>query len=127
VLGAAVVTHRFSQVQLRCASGLPDITPYGVDSVFKLGSLNFNADLYDPDGKLRGWMHARCGSHPISWQPCVRHLSPLAGHMMTSVYNCSQLPAATYNTREASTKLVTNPPPLCAELFNPRLVWRDWG
>lgn len=42
--------HRFSQIQARCASVTPDTSPYGVDSVFKLGSVNFNPDLYDPQG-----------------------------------------------------------------------------
>lgn len=42
---------RFSQIDNSCAGGL-DATPYGVDSVFKLGSVNFNPDLYDPDGAL---------------------------------------------------------------------------
>lgn len=42
--------------------------------------------------------------------------------MMLSIYNCSQLPRATYNVFEPATKLITNPKPYCAELFNPRWV-----
>jgi hypothetical protein len=45
-----------------------------------------------------------------------------AGRMMLSTYNCSQLPRATYNVLEPATRLVTNPKPYCAELFNPRQV-----
>jgi hypothetical protein len=40
---------RFSQIQSTCA-GQQELSPYGVDSVFKLGSINFNPDLYDPNG-----------------------------------------------------------------------------
>lgn len=39
---------------------------------------------------------------------------------MLGIYNCSLLPKATYNVYELSTKLITNPAPFCAELFNPR-------
>lgn len=50
---------------------------------------------------------------------------------MLSIYNCSQLPAATYNVFEPATKLITNANPYCAELFNPRWVqfaayFRGW-
>lgn len=44
------VPDRFSQIESKCASGILDTSPYGVDSVFKLGSVNFNPDLYDPAG-----------------------------------------------------------------------------
>lgn len=47
---------------------------------------------------------------------------PLADKMMLSIYNCSQLPRATYSVFEPATKLITNPKPYCAELFNPRWV-----
>jgi len=42
---------RFSQIQAKCTSEEPNTAPYGVDSVFKLGSVNFNPDLYDPEGE----------------------------------------------------------------------------
>lgn len=42
---------------------------------------------------------------------------------MLSIYNCSQLQSPpTFNVYEPSTRLVTNPAPYCAELFNPRCV-----
>lgn len=44
----------------------------------------------------------------------------VAGRMLLSIYNCSQLRTATYNVHEPATKLVTNARPYCAELFNPR-------
>lgn len=50
----------------------------------------------------------------------------LAGKMMLSIYNCSQLPKATYNIYEPSTRLVTNARPFCAELFNPRWAGVAW-
>lgn len=46
----AFVGCRFSPIESRCVSSIPDTSPYGVDSVFKLGSVNFNPDLYDPAG-----------------------------------------------------------------------------
>ncbi|WIA39913.1 hypothetical protein OEZ86_013355 [Tetradesmus obliquus] len=81
---------RFSQIQSTCA-GQQDISPYGVDSVFKLGSINFNPDLYDPNGA-----------------------------MVTQIYNCSALTNPTYDIIEPATKLKVNAQPYCAELFNPR-------
>lgn len=48
----AFVGCRFSPIESRCASSTPDTSPYGVDSVFKLGSVNFNPDMYDPAGVL---------------------------------------------------------------------------
>lgn len=41
-------------MQARCAGSTPDVSPFGVDSVFKLGSVNFNPDLYDPEGEMLG-------------------------------------------------------------------------
>eukprot|EP00883_Tetradesmus_obliquus_P001212 jgi/Sobl393_1/11292/SZX78320.1 len=81
---------RFSQIQSTCA-GQQDISPYGVDSVFKLGSINFNPDLYDPNGE-----------------------------MVTQIYNCSALTNPTFDIIEPATKLKVNAQPYCAELFNPR-------
>lgn len=41
---------------------------------------------------------------------------------MQAIYNCSELPRPSFNVREPATRLVTNPEPFCAELFNPRCV-----
>jgi hypothetical protein len=49
-----LVPCRFSQIESKCATDTPNTLPYGVDSVFKLGSINFNADLYDPSSKQGG-------------------------------------------------------------------------
>eukprot|EP00879_Flechtneria_rotunda_P008905 GHRR01009325.1.p1 GENE.GHRR01009325.1~~GHRR01009325.1.p1 ORF type:complete len:543 (+),score=191.85 GHRR01009325.1:394-2022(+) len=83
---------RFSKVE-SCCSGPIDISPYGLDAVFKLGSPIFNPDLYDPDGK-----------------------------MLTSIYNCSEISQPTFNIIEAATTLTVNAPPYCAELYNPRNI-----
>lgn len=40
--------------------------------------------------------------------------------MLTSIYNCSQLPRTTYNVLDPTTPLTTNPRPFCAELYSPR-------
>ena len=52
--------------------------------------------------------------------PWLLLLTLPAGNMMLSIYNCSQLPKATYNVYELVTQLITNARPYCAKLFNPR-------
>lgn len=67
------------------------MAPYGVDPVFKAGSQSYNPDLDDPE------------------QATVQ-----------TFYNCSKVPSPTYNITEKVTNLTVNPPPFCAELYNPR-------
>lgn len=118
----AFVGCRFSPIESRCASSTPDTSPYGVDSVFKLGSVNFNPDLYDPAGAHLHCVtrqHANCLPQRYRLNAALL-IETVAGRMMLSIYNCSQLRTATYNVYEPATKLVNNPRPYCAELFNPR-------
>ena len=73
------------------------IEPYGVDPTFKAGTASYD---------------------------------PTAANSVTSLYNCSALPAATYNLTSppailGSAAALSNPPPYCAELFNPRTL--PWG
>lgn len=62
--------------------------------------------------------HVMGDSH--TYRPILLLPIPPAGNMMLSIYNCSQLPKATYNVYEPATQLITNARPYCAELFNPR-------
>ena len=53
---------------------------------------------------------------------------PSVADTVTSLYNCSALPTPTYNLTSAvpgAAATVTNAPPYCAELFNPRGL--PWG
>lgn len=90
------ITHvlsccRFSKIESKCATDTPDTAPYGVDSVFKLGSVNFNADLYDPSSKWcqalpgdkRAWHHLKgCWHiHCPSKESCrALHRTGCCGH-----------------------------------------------
>ena len=117
-----------------------DITPYGIDSVFKLGSSNFNPDLYDPEGANfqtfeslhlhlcgvcdtclevgRGHTFMACARNAsVKNKPAVQGplchccLAARPGGMMQRIYNCRDLASPTYNVREPATGLLVNAPP----------------
>ncbi|GIL44962.1 hypothetical protein Vafri_2402 [Volvox africanus] len=86
---------KFDAIQRLC-TGQPSKASYGVDPVFKRGTTSYNPD-FDDGGSTK---------------------SP----QVVPFYNCSLLPngMATYDVINNVTNQVVNPPPYCAELYNPQ-------
>ncbi|GIL76287.1 hypothetical protein Vretimale_5865 [Volvox reticuliferus] len=88
---------KFEAIQRLCTGQLTTAS-YGVDPVFKRGTTSYNPDFDDG------------GSSESS--------------QVVAFYNCSILSNngidATYNINNTATNQIVNPPPYCAELYNPQ-------
>jgi len=102
VLRVRLMLCRFSQIQSTCTGSL-DVSPFGVDSVFKLGSTNFNPDLFDPEGQ-----------QPLqSFNICIRFIAGLSARtnslLCTIVYNLLHVCGAAKHQKTCNKQHLSQP------------------